>query len=210
MGADAEIGSLASVSATYYNQVARDLIEQVVLGPPPNPLQYQNVGRIRNTGWELEATLTRGRVHAHATFSVAYSTVEDLGPDYTGDLRPGDQALYVPKTSGGLSAIYEPWHGCQVYGAIRYVGRWTGYDATAVDAYLLGYTYLNAPPTSYRVFWESFPAFGKGNVGLSQALTKQISLLLDIYNVTNNPAIEQNQLYATTGRTTVLRVNFHY
>jgi outer membrane receptor protein involved in Fe transport len=210
MGVDAEIADIGSVSATYYNQVARDLIEQVVLGPPPSPLQYQNVGRIRNTGWELEATLTRGRVNAHATFSVMYSTVDDLGPGYTGDLRPGDQAFYVPKTSGGLSAIYRLWHGGQVYGEVRYVGRWTGYDETAVDAYLLGYTYLTAPPSSYRVFWESFPAFGKGNVGFSQVLTKQLSLLLDIYNVTNNPAVEQDQLFATTGRTTVLRVAFHY
>jgi outer membrane receptor protein involved in Fe transport len=210
-GVDAEIGRSGSVGVTYYNQIARDLIEQIVVGGAPTfPSQFQNVGRIRNTGWEFDGSLTRGRLHAHATFSVTYSTVEDLGPDYTGDLRPGDQALYVPKTSGGLSVIYEPWHGCQVYGEMRYVGRWTGYDATAVDAYILGYTYTTTPPPSYRVFWESFPAFGKGNVGFSQSLTKQISVLLDIYNVTNSPAAEQSQQFAVTGRTTVLRFAFHY
>jgi outer membrane receptor protein involved in Fe transport len=211
-GIDAAIGKFASINVTYYDQIAQDLIQEVALGGAPTlPIvQYQNVGKIRNTGWEFEGALTRGPVNVHGTFSVTYSTVEDLGPSYKGDLRPGDQALLVPKTSGGLYASYRPWRGGEVYGEIRYVGRWTDYDATALDAYLLGYTYVGQPTPNTRVFWESFPAFGKGNVGFHQALTKQVSVLLDIYNVTNNPAVEQNQLYATTGRTTVLRVAVHY
>jgi hypothetical protein len=102
-----------------------------------------------------------------------------------------------------------PWRGCEVYGQLRYVGRWTSYDYTALDAYIYGYV-SHPSPVSYRVFWETFPAFGKGNVGFRQSLTKDVAVLLDIYNVTNSPAVEQNQQFATTGRTTVLRVAVHY
>jgi outer membrane receptor protein involved in Fe transport len=211
VGVDADIGSIGSIGLTYYDQIARDLVQQIVLGGSPNqPIaQFQNVGRIRNTGWEFDANVKHGPVGAHATLSVTYSTVEALGPNYTGDLRVGDQVLQVPKTSGGLSLTYEPWRGCELFGQVRYVGRWTSYDYTALDAYLYGYVYHPAP-VSYRVFWESFPAFGKGNIGIHQSLTKNIAVLLDIYNVTNSPAVEQQQQFATTGRTTVLRVAMHY
>jgi outer membrane receptor protein involved in Fe transport len=208
-GLDAEIGSVGSIGVTYYNQIARDFIQQITLsGPSTLPItQFQNVGRIRNTGWEFEGTVARGRIRAHGTFSVTYSTVEDLGPRYTGDLRVGDQVLLVPKTSGGLSVTYEPWRGSEIFGQLRYVGRWTSYDYTAVYAYIFGY---HPPPTSFRDLWESFPAFGKGNVGFRQSLTREIAVTLDVYNVTNSPATEQNQGFATTGRTTVLGVAVHY
>jgi vitamin B12 transporter len=208
-GIDAEIGHVGSLGVTYYDQIARDLIQQILVGSSPDlPIvQFQNVGRIRNTGWEFEGAVARGHIRAHATFSVTYSTVDDLGPRYTGDLRVGDQVLLVPKTSGGLWVSYEPWRGGQVFGQIRYVGRWTSYDWTAFEAAALGYQPF--PPTN-RPFWESFPAFGKGNVGVRQSLTKEVAVMLDIYNVTNSPAVEQNQGFATTGRTTVLRVAVHY
>lgn len=210
-GIDAEFGKMGSIGVTYYNQIANDLIEQVVLSAPPNipTEQNQNVGKIHNTGWEFEGALMWSRLYLHGTFSVTYSTIEDLGPNYTGDYRPGDQVRYVPKTSGGLAATYKPWPGGEVYGQVQYVGRWTGYDATAFDAFVLGYSHFSQTP-SFRVFWESFPAFGKGNVGIHQSLSKSITLLLDIYNVTNNPAVEQSQQYAPTGRTTVLRLAVHY
>src|SRR5690606_15570745 len=108
-GADVEFGSRGSLSVTYYDQTARDLIEFVVVTQPFLEYQYQNVGRIRNRGAEFDGTLRMGTVLLRAQLAITNSRVGDLGPAYTGDLRVGGRPLMAPRYTGGASVVFAPW-----------------------------------------------------------------------------------------------------
>ena len=53
------VGGKGSVSVTYYDQVASDLIEGVTLNADTSPIvqQFQNLGRVRNQGFEFRGQL---------------------------------------------------------------------------------------------------------------------------------------------------------
>lgn len=204
-GFDVEIGDVASFAVTYYDQLARDLVEEVQIDSIT--YQFQNIGRIRNTGWELEGGITTRHLDIHAEFSIASSKVENLGPGYTGDLEVGDQVLGVPKLSGGATFTIKPgWH-TRIIASVFAVGHWTSYNEPALEA--AGDGYITALPST-RDYWEVFPAFAKANIAICRRLSPNVAVQLQVNNVTNNRAVELNQLYATTGRTTLLGIQLHY
>jgi outer membrane receptor protein involved in Fe transport len=204
-GIDMEVGTIGSFSATYYSQLARELVEQVEI--VPGTFQFQNVGRIRNAGWEFDGGITTRRLMIHGEFSIASSTVQALGPNYSGDLQIGDQVLGVPKLSGGATVTIDPGHRTVIIASVFAVGHWTSYNEPALLAASDGY--VPALP-SLRDYWEVFPAFAKANITICHRLSAHAAVQLQVNNVTNNRAVELNQTYATAGRTTLLALQLRY
>jgi outer membrane receptor protein involved in Fe transport len=104
-GVDAVLGSRASLSVTYYDQTAENLLQFVqVQSTPILTSQWQNVGRVHNTGVEVEGTLSLGLLQVKGQYGYARARVDALPPNYTGTLRVGDQSLATPKHTAGGSA----------------------------------------------------------------------------------------------------------
>jgi outer membrane receptor protein involved in Fe transport len=208
VGVDAVFGLRGSLSVTYYNQTAEDLIDyvQVQLTPVPT-YQYQNVGRIKNTGVEIEAKLNAGPVQLKGQYGYVRSRVEELAPNYAGDLQVGDQVLATPKhTAGGsLSAI--PVRGTTVTAGLTYVGSWNQYNSLAIFRCFGG----TGPcqPTN-RDYIAAFPAFVRVNATVSQQLTPFVSAFASVDNVTNNTASEFYAPAPRMGRITTLGIQFHH
>ena len=105
-GLDLYFGQRASLQATYYDQTAIDLIDNVVFSSSPYTYQFQNVGRIKNKGGEFQGRLNVGRFSLAGTYSITSSVVRRLSPTYSGDLKPGDRMLGIPKYTAGATVSY--------------------------------------------------------------------------------------------------------
>jgi outer membrane receptor protein involved in Fe transport len=202
-GLDLYFGRRGSLEATYYHQSAIDLIDGVVLSAgPPVTYQNQNVGRIKNTGWEFQGRLNAGPLSLTGTYSIMNSIVETLSPTYTGDLRPGDQMLDIPKHTAGARLSYSG-RGTSGTVGVTHIGEWTEIDYVALYGYFYGGQQYRG---SGRAYWMTYPAFTKFNLSVSQTLTDRIGVFLRSDNVTNKNVPENNNAYFGTGRVTMIGV----
>ena len=203
-GVDLEFGQVGSLSVTYYNQRAHDLIIQEQVGRTAqgaNILQYQNVGEIKNEGLEVNGTLRLPLVSLTAQYSYTSSKITELGSDTNGVYQVGDQAQLIPLTSGGLTASASPWHGANVsFGAV-YFGYWSGMDVVKE---------LEHPALPLRDDMKRFPGFAKLNLVIQQQINRHLSGCISVDNLTDNHAIEQTVAYVTPGRTTTIGLRLHY
>jgi outer membrane receptor protein involved in Fe transport len=202
-GVDLAFGK-GTVSATYYDQTATDLIQFVVIDGSqlPQIRRFENVGRVANRGLELEGSLRMGRVNATAQFAHATSVIKALGPAYTGDLQPGDQVLGIPRNTAGASlAVSAPGNTTLTLGMV-YVGARTNYDDRAM--------FTDPSRSSLRDYWITYPAFTKLNVGVSHALSRTATAFLSIENVANTNPSEQSNLLPIQGRISMVGLRLHY
>jgi outer membrane receptor protein involved in Fe transport len=204
-GVDFEFGHSGSFSLTYYNQLAHDLIIDELLGVTQhqNILQYQNVGEIKNEGLEVSGSLTLPLVRLNVQYSYTSSKIKKLGSDTSGTYRVGDQAQFIPLTSGGMTASFAPWHGAEITVGGIYVGYWTGPDV--IKQVLPADSLLTPRQTVKR-----FPGFEKFKFALDQQISQHLSAWITVDDVTDNHAIEQDEAYVTPGRTTTLGVRIRY
>ncbi len=203
-GLELYFGQWVSLEANYYNQTAVDLIDNVALGFLPVYIyQAQNVGTIKNKGWEFQARLTADRLSLTGTFSITGSVVQTLSPTYTaGDLQPGDQMLGIPKHTAGATLAYSLPRTTVTFG-MTYVGSWINSDYLA----LYGYYYGGQPYRgSRRDYWITYPSFAKLNLSLSQTVTDQLSVFLRSDNLTNNNISERSNFNINSGRVTIVGV----
>jgi outer membrane receptor protein involved in Fe transport len=201
-GADLVFGERASVSVTYYNQTAHDLIQSVLVDAAAVPVyQSQNVGRVKNSGWEVEGTLRLDRVQLSGQYAYTRSRVEDLGPNYTGDLQVGDQVLLVPRHTAGGSLTVTPFGGTSVTAGLAYVGKRTFYNYVALFECIGG---TGPCHDSFRDFQTPYPAFVKANLTVTQALSRDVSGFIAVENVGNNTAAELVDYIPVPGRTTMV------
>ena len=208
-GINAALGGRGSVGITYYDQVASDLIDDVTINADTNPQvqQFQNLGRVRNRGLELEGTLRLGFGQLSAQYAITNSRVESLGPLYGGDLRVGDQLLVVPQHTGGLSLAISPLRRTTITAGLSYVGTWTNYDVLA-ELKCFGGTGPCA--STSRGFIHPYPGFAKANLAVTQQLTSVFSAFLTVKNVTDNDATEFFNAVPVQGRVTVIGVHVRY
>lgn len=202
-GVDVAFGR-ATVSATYYDQIATDLIQSVLLDGSqlPQVRKFENVGRVANRGIELEGGLHFGRVNATAQFARATSAVKALGPAYTGDLQPGDQALGIPRYTAGASlAVSALPHTTLTLGMV-YVGALTNYDDRAM--------FTDPSRNTLRDYWTRYPGFTKVNIGVSQELASTTTAFVSIENVANSNPIERSNIIPIQGRISMVGLRFHY
>jgi outer membrane receptor protein involved in Fe transport len=205
---DAVFGSRASLSVTYYNQIADDLIQQVLLQSQPVPtFQWQNIGRVTNTGIELEGTLTAGVFRLKGQYGYARSRVDQLAPNYAGDLRVGDQSLATPKHTAGASVSAALLEGTTVSGGLVYVGSWRQYDFLQEFRCFGG---TGPCQSTFRDYIVEYPDFAKVNLSLTQQITSTVLGFVAVDNVTNSDSYEFFNFNPVMGRLTTVGVRLRY
>ncbi|HZS58804.1 MAG TPA: TonB-dependent receptor, partial [Gemmatimonadaceae bacterium] len=203
-GVDLQFGRTGSLSLTYYNQRAHDLIIQEALPGSTSSfsiLQYQNVGEIKNEGLEVSASLALSKVNLTAQYSYTSSKITKLGADSSGIYEAGDQAQLVPFTSGGLTANIATWRGSQVSAGATYIGNWRGIDVIKE---------VKDPTLPLRDYVKRFPGFAKFHLAIDQRIGRHFSGWISVDNLTDNHAIEQSAAYVTPGRTTTFGFRLRY
>ncbi len=208
-GIDVGVAAKGSFGVTYYDQVASDLIEGVTLNADTTPLvqQFQNLGRVRNQGFEFEATYRLPVGQLSAQYAITDSRVESLNPTYGGDLRVGDSPLVVPGHTAGVSLAAAPLRGTSVTFGLTDVGSWRNYDVIA-ELDCVGGTGPCAPST--RGYIKSYPEFVKANLAITQQITPVVSAFVSVKNITNNEAYEFFNANPIQGRVTVGGLGVRY
>jgi outer membrane receptor protein involved in Fe transport len=208
-GIDAVFGAHGSIGITFFDQIARDLIESVTVNADTNPQvsQYQNIGRVHNEGIEVEGAIRIPIGRLSAQGAITTSRVDALDPLYGGDLRVGDQLLAVPKYTGGISLAMSPTRKTTATVGVTYVGSWTNYDEFA-ELSCFGGTGPCAATT--RGYISSYPGFVKVNVNVTQQLNSVAAVFISVKNLTDNENYEFYDAAPIQGRVTVAGVRIHY
>ncbi len=202
-GLDLYFGHRWSLEATRYQQTAIDLISTVIVpDTSAYKVEWQNVGRIKNNGWELQARLNAGGFSLTGTYSITTSQVQKVSPTYSGDLQPGDQMLHIPRHTAGATLGYALAH-TNVTLSMTSVGSWTETDFLA----LYGYYYGGQPYRgSGRAYWIAYPSFARFNLSVSHTLSDRFSVFLQSANLTNTHASERDNSSVVAGRATIFGV----
>ncbi len=212
-GLDAVFGARGSLSVTYYDQLADDLIDFVPIQVQPVPTsQYQNVGRVKNTGMELEGAMRLGLLQLKGQYGYTRSRVEQLAVGYTGDLRVGDQTLATPKHTAGASLSVAPLTSTAVSAGLTYVGSWNYYD-DLTEFRCFGGTGpcpASLATGSTRDFIVAYPAFVKVNATVTQQLTPFLSGFVSVDNVTDKRTYELSNIYPIMGRIATVGFRFSH
>src|SRR5690606_25605381 len=97
------------LSVTWYDQTVRDLIAEV-WEEQQNPFfrwrQHQNLGDIKNKGWEFEGQYQRGRFDLRGTYALMNSRVLSIREGYRGDEQPGDRLSGIARNTASLALGY--------------------------------------------------------------------------------------------------------
>jgi outer membrane receptor protein involved in Fe transport len=133
--------------------------------------------------------------------------VQALGPSYAGDLRPGDELLNIPSSSGGASVTYSPTASTRLGSRFTYIGAWKGTDWIALDGYFYG---SSAYRGSGRDYWITYPAIAKVDVSLMQAVSPSLTGILGIENVGNNLRYELTNDRVPLGRTVTVGAQMQF
>jgi vitamin B12 transporter len=205
-GVDAAFGSRVSLGLTYYDQTADNLIQYVLLqAGPPATYQYRNVGRVVNTGIEVEASLDLGPVLLKGQYGYARSRIAQLAASYSGDLAVGDQSRDTPKHTAGATLTAGLFKGTTLTGGLTYVGSWNDYDYLAEFRCFGGTGPCRA---TLRDYVMAYPGFVKLNATLFQQLTRELSGFISVDNLTDNNAFELYNRNAVMGRISTVGFRF--
>lgn len=201
-GVELYVGDRLNLSLTSYHQNAEGLIQQVVADPfqQARTIQYQNVGRIRNTGLEFEGSGRAGPLRADIIYSLTNSRVKALSGSYTGDLNVGDRVPEVPANSGHASLTWE-FPRLRATLGTSYIGPWTGYNW--VD-YYGGELGLSQARPLLRSYWVRYPSLTKPFAGVTFAMMRDAEWYLRVDNISNEQRNERDNLQITAGRTATL------
>ncbi len=203
-GAELYVGDRLNLSITAYNQNAEGLIQQVVASPleGARTIQYQNVGRIRNTGLEFEGSARAGVLRGDVVYSLTRSRVRALSESYTGELKVGDQVPEVPSSSGLASLTLEQGDLRATLGA-SYVGPWTGYNWVS---YYESEAVMAGSVPALRSFWVRYPSITRPFAGIAYTMSRGLDWYLRVDNLSNEQRNERDNLQITSGRTATLGV----
>ncbi len=200
-GVDAIFGNRGSLSVTYYNQTAENLIQLVRFSGDTVPTnQFQNIGGVKNTGVEAEGALQFGPAQLKGQYGYARARVARLAPNYAGDLRIGDQTLITPTHTAGASLSVAPFRGASVVARWTYVGSWNQYDDFALFRCFAGTGPCRPASRNYII---AYPGFVKMSATVSQQITSVASGFISVDNLTNNHAFELTDFSPVMGRMTM-------
>src|SRR5699024_3835272 len=134
--------------------------------------QAVNVGRIRNTGWELSATVKPvSSLDLRLVYGSARSVAESISPDYVGIAKSGDRLPDVPDWTGAVTTAWRPFHGTTVTAAANRSAPWRELDMYAFMRAVFGGEFQG----DQRPYFVDYPAFTKFNLGVTQAITPNVS-----------------------------------
>jgi outer membrane receptor protein involved in Fe transport len=209
-GLDLAFESIGSLNLTYYDQTADNLADVVVLQTSPTPTQqFQNVGRVKNRGVEVEASASHGPWTLRAQYGFARARVDRLSPTYAGDLIVGDQPLLRPKHTAGAALSFAPGARTTLSVGMTYVGSWTYYDEVARFR-CRGGTGPCAPGPGLRGYFMEYPDFLKINLNAWRQVSDHVIAFVALDNVTNNESFEASNLTPVRGRSTTVGFRFQH
>jgi outer membrane receptor protein involved in Fe transport len=207
-GVDAVFGGRGSISITYFNQTAENVLSYVLVeAVPVATYQWQNIARLKNTGVEIEGSATLGPLQVKGQYGYTRSRVEQLDPTYAGDLRVGDRPLATPKHTAGASLSMPLLIGTTVAAGLTYVGSWNYYDLVA-EFRCFGGTGPCQP--SSRDYIIAYPSLTKVNATISQQITTSLAGFVSVDNLTNNERHEFLNTTPVMGRITTAGLRFHF
>jgi len=235
-------GNTASVTITRYNQTVGDLIDIAVvdsihslvpyteLGWPAGSfpqyvdgylynttMEFINIGNIRNSGWETQATVTTGPFTTKGTFSFMKSRIIGVRDDpsfkalshyVVGSAFSGAPehtwALGSTYSHGGTSVLLN-LHGQGFMHALN-----TGASGTA---YFLaqGRLMQQKARASIPIGWQWYmSAYAIGDLNATQRITPNVDALFQMQNISDKYRNDQFYASATIGRQTQfgLRIRF--
>lgn len=201
-GVDLYLRGTASLTFTYYHQTAHDLIDISLLDATTSPrtVQYQNLGRVRNAGVEVQATYSTAPLRLSAQYSTIDSRVVQLAEGYRGSYRPGERMRGVPFSSAGFSTTLTPWRGTTVGGQVKHAGRHIDLGLRSLYGAIAERRFTG----NTADYYVTYPAFTKADLSFTQAVRAGLSMHVSIDNLTNSRAIEQNDLFLLPGRITTV------
>ena len=207
-GIDLVFGEKATLSLTGFDQTARDLIIFTRLSDPSTPtFQYQNVGRVTNRGFEVQAEASVWRVRVRGQYGYVKSRITDLGPASSGSLEIGDQPASTPSHTAGASLTWLPHPTTTFVAGVTYVGSFQGLDVLALYR-CFGETGPCQP--TLRDFNINYPALTRLNASISQRLTQQLEGFVSVENLTNDQEYEGSNSLPAVGRTTTVGLRVDY
>ena len=220
LGADLFVGRRLAVHATRFDQLASGLIQPVAIaveggygstGPGGGTsgrrarrfaYELQNVGEIENTGWELEAHSTVGRLTLGGTLSLTESRVRPLSNIYSGDLRRGDRMLEVPARTASLSAAWsaQRWHASL---GLSRASDWINYDRLALADSLSRSTIEAADfvGADLRKYWIRYDGVNRLRASFSREVTRGLTFVLTGENLLGAQQGEPDNVTVLPGRT---------
>ena len=204
LGAELFFGDGIYARATWYDQTAEDLIQQVQIPSQGvgRTYQFQNVGAIANQGVELEGGVRFDRVRVTGLLYVTSSKVQQLAPRYSGELKPGDDLLEVPSTVGSIAVRYHGGRWSAEVGG-SWLGPWVGYDWIAVQQVIDGV----APPRgSLRNYWLDYPGVFRPYLAASMGIGSRLIAFARMENPANTGALIRDNISPPLGRTTVVGI----
>ena len=144
--AEYRVASRLVMSATYFDQRFRDLI-QYVLGDATTDFRgtNENLGAATARGLELDAQAPRlGRFDLGANLTLLRTRVTDAGNGAFGTFVNGDRLLRRPAQSGAVSADFRVAKRSKIGAVVRYVGKRDDRDFNADERIELpAYTLLD-------------------------------------------------------------------
>ena len=207
---DLYLGNRLSLSATYYDQTAINLIDIVSLGVTEPLLlptyQYQNVGEIDNWGWEFEGSFDAYPIRVDATFSTMNSDVKKLSPTYGGSLKPGDKNRRVPEHVAGATLVYNFHRGSTSLEFSR-IGSWLETDVLAY----YGGRYGDDPYLgSYQAYLTDYDPITKLHFQIERSINDRFGASIRVENLTNNQDGEPTNSSLTRGRAVTVSLRATY
>jgi outer membrane receptor protein involved in Fe transport len=213
-GFDLVFGGRGSLGVTYYDQEAKDLIQVVTVDAEsvPRKLQYQNLARVKNKGWELEGTLNFGRASLRGQYANTDSHPEDLGAYAGTDYKVGQQFPDLPRNTAGLMFTATPIRRTSLSAGVSYTGSWRSTDYLAYYG-CVGKTTTcvktGAPVTSD--YMRKYPGFTTVNLSVEQPIARGLSGYVALDDATNRGnARARSALTPQHGRVTTIGARMHY
>jgi outer membrane receptor protein involved in Fe transport len=201
-GIDVRIGTVAALHVTRFDQVATGVTELSLAAPARNrrgsPLSTAgpSIGTIQNRGWELEASLTRGRLALDGNLSLVDSRVRNLAAGYTGDLRPGDRMLAVPARTASLSASWTEDTWSAAVTAAR-AANWINYDRLAL---MTDVAAADTTAPELRAYWRRYHGFTHLSATATRQLGDHFTLTLAGTNLLGLQVGEPDNITVAPGR----------
>lgn len=192
--------------ATWYAQVATDLLQQVSRRSvsAPDAYQFQNVGVIDNRGVEFDGGWRTRQLAAGFSGNIPSSTVRSLSPRYTGELRPGDRMIEVPEASGSaylrLMSPTSARRWTAELGASM-LGAWTGYDWLLLARIERGEATRR---DLARDYWLRYDGVVRPYVAASAHVARGYHAWFRVDNPTNRSALIRDNATAPLGRVALL------
>jgi outer membrane receptor protein involved in Fe transport len=213
-GFDLVFGGRGSLGVTYYDQVSKDLIQVVTVDAAsvPRKLQYQNLARVKNTGWELEGTLNFSRASLRGQYANTDSHPEDLGTYAGTDYKVGEQFPELPRNTAGLMLTATPIKRTSISAGVSYTGSWRTTDYLAYYG-CVGKTSpcKKAGTPAMPDYVREYPGFTAVNLSVEQPITRGLSGFVALDDATNRGNARAHSAFVPQhGRVTTIGARMHY